>query len=111
VTPIWGVWVEQALYFTGIPTARWARNMAVNPAIAVHLESGEDVVVLEGVVEDVESITDGDLAASIVEAWDAKYGRLHPDPAADGVFRLRPRSVRAWSRFPDDATRWTFDDE
>ncbi len=109
VTSIWDVWVDHALYFTGIPTARWARNMAMNPAITVHLESGNDVVIAKGEVEDIESITDADLAARIVQAWDNKYGRLHPDPAADGMFRLRPRSVRAWSRFPDDATRWTFD--
>jgi hypothetical protein len=31
VTPLWGVWVDGALYFDGIPTARWARNMAASP--------------------------------------------------------------------------------
>jgi hypothetical protein len=109
VAPIWGAWVEGALYFDGIPTARWARNMAANPAVSVHLESGSDVVILDGMGEDVPSITDRDLAARIVAAWDTKYGRLHPDPAADGLFRFRPRTGRSWSRFPDDATRWTFD--
>ncbi len=48
VAPVWGVWVDGAFYFDGIPTARWARNMAANPALAVHLESGSDVVVLDG---------------------------------------------------------------
>ena len=109
VTPIWGIWVSDALYFDGIPTARWARNMVVNPAVAVHLEDGYDVVILEGDVEDIEAIPHVDLSTRIVEAWDAKYGRLHPDPVNDGMFCLRPRSVRAWSRFPHDATRWDFD--
>jgi hypothetical protein len=106
VTPIWAVWVAEALYFTGIPTARWARNMAVNPTVAVHLESGDDVVILEGNVVDIKTIPDAELSTGIVQAWDAKYGRLHPDPVNDGMFRLRPSSVRAWSSFPDDATRW-----
>jgi hypothetical protein len=106
VTPVWGVWVNGALYFDGIPTARWARNLAANPALAVHLESGAEVVILDGIAEDLE--TDLDLAARIVEAWDAKYGRLHPKPADQGIFCLRPRTARAWRSFPEDATRWTF---
>lgn len=108
VTPLWGVWVDGALWFDGIPTARWARNLAANPAIAIHLESGDDVVILERDAEDVDAVTDADLAARIVEAWEAKYGEALPQPATRGIFRLRPRAARAWSRFPHDATRWRF---
>jgi len=107
VTPVWGVWVDEAFFFDGIFTARWARNLAANPAIAVHLESGADVVILDGSADD--TIADAHVAARIVEAWSAKYGRLHPDPAGRGMYRLRPRTVRAWRRFPDDATRWRFE--
>lgn len=110
VTPIWGVWIDTALYFDGIPTARWARNLTAKPAIAVHLESGVDVVILEGVAEDLDHITAPALAGRIVEQWQAKYGRLLPEPRERGMFRLRPRTARAWSRFPHDATRWTFTD-
>ena len=109
VAPIWGVWLERALHFDGIPTARWARNMAANPSVTLHLESGTDVVILEGTGEDIASVSDQDLADRIVAAWDGKYGRLHPDPVANGLFRFRPLTARAWSQFPDDATRWTFD--
>lgn len=109
-TPIWGVWLERALYLDGIPTARWARNMAANPAVTVHLESGTDVVIIDGFADNVPSITNRNLAASIVAIWDSKYGRLHPDPGADGMYRVMPRSVRAWRDFPHDATRWLFDD-
>ena len=110
VTPIWGVWVDGALYFDGIPTAQWARNMAANPAIAVHLESGTEVVVIEGVGEDVATVTDQELATQIIQRWNDKYGSLAPDPARSGIFRLRPSIARAWTRFPDDATRWQFSD-
>ena len=109
VTPIWGVWVEEALYFDGLPATRWGRNMATNPAIAVHLESGDDVVILEGEVED--TVTDAELTGRIVEAWQNKYGRLAPDPGGRGIFRLRPRTARAWSSATfEDATRWSFPD-
>lgn len=110
LAPLWGVWVDGHLYFDGIPTARWARNMAANPAISMHLESGTEVVIVDGVGEDVESVTDADVAARIIASWDTKYGELHPEPVTRGIFRLRPRSARAWTRFPRDATRWRFSD-
>src|SRR5690242_14466887 len=46
--PAWAVWVDDALYFDGSPETRRGRNLARNPAISVHLESGDHVVVLEG---------------------------------------------------------------
>jgi len=106
VTPLWGVWVDGALWFDGIPTATWARNSARNPAASVHLESGDEVVILDGVVEDIPTVTDGELAEAIVAAWNVKYGRLAPDPVADGLFRFAVRRGRGWSAFPGDATRW-----
>src|SRR5579875_2497243 len=72
VTPVWGVWIGRALYLDGSPATRWARNLAVNPAVAVHLESGEEVVILEGIVNDMTA--DSDLGARIIAAWDTKYG-------------------------------------
>lgn len=108
-TPVWGVWTDEALFFDGHPSTRWARNLALNPAVAVHLESGDDVVIVEGVVDDL--VTDADLAARIVSAWAAKYSRLLPEPADRGIFRMRPRTARAWSTASlEDGTRWSFDD-
>src|SRR5205823_9378436 len=46
--PAWAVWVDDALYFDGSPETRRGRNLASNPAITVHLESGDQVVVLAG---------------------------------------------------------------
>lgn len=110
VTPVWGVWLDGALYLDGSPATRWARNLAANPEMSVHLESAEDVVILEGVVEDLPRI-EGYLAERIVEAWDTKYGRLHPDPAGSGMFRMLPRRGRGWSASSlQDGTRWEFDE-
>jgi hypothetical protein len=110
VTPLWGVWVDDALYFDGVPTTRWGRNLAANPAAAIHLESGNDVLILEGVAEDLTA-TDTDFGGRITDAWNAKYGRLAPDPATNGIFRLRPRAARAWSTATlEDGTSWRFDE-
>ena len=107
VTPLWGVWVEGALYFDGHPGTRWARNIAVNPAVCVHLESGDDVVILDGMAEDVT--TNETLAERIIAAWLAKYGKLAPDPAGSGLIRVRPRVGRGWSHESlKDGARWRF---
>jgi hypothetical protein len=112
VAPLWGAWVDGVFYFDGIPTARWARNLAANPAAIVHLESGEDVVILEGTAED--TTTDPETAARIAAAFAAKYqlppgDRLIPQAATSGIFRLRPRLALGWTTFPTDATRWRFE--
>lgn len=107
VTPLWGVWLDGALYFDGHPHTRWARNLATNPAVCVHLESGDDVVILEGLAEDIT--TDEELGQRIIAAWMAKYGRLHPDPAGSGLFRMRPQVGRGWSHESlKDGARWRF---
>jgi hypothetical protein len=109
VTPIWGIWIDDSLYFSGIPTAGWAKNLVRNPRAAVHLESGEDVLILDGFVEDLETIPEALVADEIITRWTSMYGRLVPDPANDGMFCFRARTVRGWTQFPEDATKWMFD--
>ncbi|HEV8383959.1 MAG TPA: pyridoxamine 5'-phosphate oxidase family protein, partial [Candidatus Acidoferrales bacterium] len=99
--PTWGVWVDGAVCFGGSPETRWARNLAANPAVAVHLESGSEVVILEGTVERVTDAKDP-LATRVADAYEAKYKMRHPPP----FWVLRPSVVFAWSKFPKDATRW-----
>lgn len=99
--PVWGVWVDGALYLGGGPDTRWARNLAANPRVTVHLESGSDVVILEGevgrIAEDREP-----LVTRIMDAYESKYDLRHPAP----FWELRPRVAFAWTSFPGDATRW-----
>ena len=99
--PVWGVWVEDRLHFGGGRSTRKARNLAANPNVVAHSESGGDVVILEGVVEEV---IDPALQERIDDAYEAKYGVRHGTP----VWVLKPRVIHAWSCFPADATRWVF---
>src|SRR5215467_4331077 len=46
--PVWGFWIDDTLYFGTARSSRKALNLAHNPAVSVHLESGDDVVILEG---------------------------------------------------------------
>lgn len=107
VRPVWGVWDEGCLYFDGHPQTRWARNLARDPRVHIHLESATSVLIVEGVGEDLER-TDAELGARIASAWHEKYGRLAPDPATQGIFRLVPHRARAWSENLADATVWEF---
>ena len=105
VTPVWGVWLDGGLCFGGAPTDRWARYVAKWPSAAIHLESADDVVILDGEVKGIAA--DAEAVDRFVAAWNAKYGHLAPDPAVPGLFRFEPRSARAWIGWSlRDGTRW-----
>lgn len=109
-TPMDGLWLDDALYFGGDPTTRRNRNLAINPATSVHLEDGNQVVILEGVSTPLRADTPG-LVERLMDANEAKYGyRIPGKPySTPGMyFIFRPRVAFAWSRFPSDVTRWEF---
>src|ERR1700739_3377049 len=39
--PVWGVWVDGAFYFSTDPESWKSRNLKQNPAISVHVDSGD----------------------------------------------------------------------
>lgn len=103
--PVWGVWLDDTFHCGGGERTRWVRNVAANPAVVVHRESGESVVVVEGVAERIDEETAS--AATIARldaAYEAKYDVEHGTP----FFAVRPDRVLAWEDYPTDATRWTF---
>jgi hypothetical protein len=102
--PLWAVWLDDRLYFDGHPATRWGRNIAANPQVTVHLENGNEVVTVEGVVEDVTA-PGPELYQRVAAAYAAKYNYTLPD---HGFFVLHPDAALGWSRFPNDATRWRF---
>jgi nitroimidazol reductase NimA-like FMN-containing flavoprotein (pyridoxamine 5'-phosphate oxidase superfamily) len=113
--PAWAVWVDGSLYFDGSPETRRGRNLSANPAISVHLESGDDVVVIEGVAREAGGPS-RNLAERLVAAFVAKYGashNYHPTPDQwdrGGLWSLRPKVAFGWTKFPDTVTRWRFPD-
>jgi len=106
--PVWGVWLDQVLYFSTDPVSRKGRSLAANPNMVVHLESGDDVVVLEGSAAEV---IEPSLLQGFVDAYEMKY-QFRPDvnSITAKVYCLRPRVAFAWHEkdFPQSATRWSF---
>jgi hypothetical protein len=102
---VWGLWLADGLWFSTSPQSRKGRNLVRDPRAAVHLESGDEVVVLEG---EVERVTLDDSTAG---AYEAKYA-FRPDPADEsGLWlRLRPQVAYAWQErdYPRTATRFAF---
>jgi PPOX class probable F420-dependent enzyme len=105
--PVWGLWLDDAFWFSTGRTSAKARNLARNAAVVVHLESGDDTVILEG---EVEEATDG--LEAFVDAYEAKYAyRPNPLDETSVTYVLRPRTAQTWTEqgFPRDATRWVFE--
>ena len=49
--PVWGIWLDDAFYFSSGAKSRKARNLAANPNCVVCPEDGTQAVSLEGVAE------------------------------------------------------------
>ena len=106
VMPVWGVWIGGRFYFGTDRRSTKGRNLAQQPAVVVHLESGDDTVILEGVASQV---TDAPLLSEIDNAYQKKYGmRVVGHPGDTGIYCVSPKKVFAWREkdFPVSATRW-----
>ncbi|HMO56958.1 MAG TPA: pyridoxamine 5'-phosphate oxidase family protein [Roseiflexaceae bacterium] len=115
VSPVWGIWLDEQFYFDGSPETRRMRNIAVNPAIAVHLDSrndGAEVVMLEGHAHLVEQ-PPRLLTERIAAAYTTKYIAEKYAPSPDtwdqgGLYVVAPTVVIAWTNFQKNPTRWRF---
>jgi hypothetical protein len=113
VVPRWCVFVDNKIYYDGSPETRHARNIESNPNVSVHLESGDQVIILEGT-----SVPAGkpstELANRLVKEYRRKY-REHgysPEPAQwdeGGLYVFTPRQCLAWTSFTENPTKFTFE--
>ena len=88
--PVWGIWTGDAVVLSiGSPVL--AVGVDANPACTVHLDSGTDVVVLEGVAQ---RITEPD--AALVAAYDEKYDWQYSYDEYGPFTRVAPTVVMAW---------------
>ncbi len=118
VVPRWGVWLEGAFWYDGSPATRHVRNLQIGNSCALHLESGSETTILYGRSESSSPLT-GDLAERMSAEFARKYADLGYAPASDawsdelagGLRILRPVKALAWSQFPEDVTRFAFEDD
>ena len=112
--PVWGVWLDDAFYFSTGSLA--ASNLVTRPAITVHLESGSEVVIIEGVTE---TVNDATLVEQVVSLYNQKYNwNLDPHDLPGPFYAVRPQVAFGWhideselspeSSGLGTATRWRF---
>jgi len=113
--PVWGVWLEGRLLFSTHPETITARNLRANPALALHLESGDQVVIVEGTATRLD---DRSLLARYGEEHAAKYdwplspADLDPGNPDAAYYAVRPRVALSWdtaTEIGETITRWSFD--
>jgi hypothetical protein len=115
--PVWGLWDGAHFLFSTGRESRKAKNLAANPAISVHCESGDIAIVVEGQTREV---TDPAELKAFATAYEPKYDWT---PAVEGesggwegflvgsaVYEVTPTIALSFAEdLGETATRWEFD--
>lgn len=113
VVPVWGVVTARTLFLYSERATVKARNLAADARCVIHLESGDEVLIVHGVAEDLGEPSQ---VPSVVAALASKYTRPEDqqylpgaDPAFDVVYAIRPRSALAWrlDDYANSQRRWS----
>ena len=109
--PVWGVWDQSRLLFSS--GSQIGRNIACDSRVQVNLESGDELVILEGTAHPLQ---ESDLMFWVRE-YNSKYNWDMPHSTKD-VFEVKPARVLAWvsdssgvdggALFTNSATEWNF---
>jgi len=91
---IWGLWLEDAFWFSTGATSRKARNLAGNPKCVIGTDNAAEAVILEGTVEAVE--TQHAEFEKFATAYEKKYKwnvremaqPVHASPLSSGCRRV-----------------------
>jgi hypothetical protein len=103
-TPVWGVWHDDRLYFSTDPASTKGKNIAHKPRAVIHLESGDDVVILHC---ELSTTTEPETLETVFRTYRDKYS-MPDDFVFDPVMCGMPYRGFAWleSDFPNTATRY-----
>jgi hypothetical protein len=108
VVPVDGMWLDDGCYFGGDPATVHIRNLRRDSRATLHLENGESAVIVEGAAEWVTPPKT--VAQRLAAAAEAKYGYAQSAASyQEGVWRLQPVKVLAWTTLYVDATRFRFE--
>lgn len=106
-SPVWGAWMDGAVWFSCGPNSRKARNIAANPRCSIATDNAYEPVVLEG-----DAVLDMQGVGAFTDAVNAKYdsGSTVEFFAANHLYRVPPIKVISLNEgdFAGSPTRWTF---
>ena len=95
VVPVWGVWLDNVLYFSTGEKSRKARNLGREPRCAFSVESGDLHLVVEG---SVSRVNEEALLQRMAAAYTPKYdwplslrdGGVHGEGGGGPVYAVKP---------------------
>ena len=115
VVPRWGAFIDNKLYYDGSPETRHALNISENPHVTLHLESGYQVVIMEGTSKPAGK-PGPELAKKLSQAITNKYASQGYSPEPNqwdegGLYVFTPSQCLAWTPFNEDPTKFMFEGE
>ncbi len=104
--PVWGIWLDDAFYFSTSTTSLKARNLRIQPRCSLSTERGDEAVIVEG---SARKLAPRAVPREFFVLYEKKYGwKMKGEP----IFVLRPYTAFAFIEAGDDfyktATRWSF---
>lgn len=111
VMPVWGVWRDEAVWFSSSVRSRKARNLAADPRCVVTTDDPQEPVVVEGTaVVTTDRAAIAAMVAAMNEKYDAGLGVDFFDPAVNATFRVTARWAFGLDEkdFTGSPTRWRF---
>jgi hypothetical protein len=111
--PVWAVWQQHTLFFSGSTRSRKMRNLRTNPACVLTTEDAMEPVVVNGTAE---FVTDLDVIGAFLAGMNAKYETDYKidffAPDRNVIAGIKMSSVLALrvEDFLGSPTRWTFDE-
>ena len=109
--PVWGIWSDIRLLFSS--GSQIGKNIAADPRVQINLESGDELVLLEGIAR---PMAEKDLQGWL-NGYNAKYQWDMPESIED-VYEVKSQRVLAWicdssgedagMLFSNTATQWRF---
>jgi len=110
--PVSGAVLGDTLCLYSERRTRKARNLAADPRLVVHLESGDDVVIVLGTAEDLGNPAQvPDLVAALAAKYTRPADRQYlpdADPDFDVVYAIKPRTAMLWQlpEYETSQRRW-----
>jgi len=109
---VWGIWWQDAFWFSTGPRTRKAKNIAADPHVVIGTEKADEAVILEGIAEEIK---DRAIWKQLAQIYNTKYGG-DVEPllmSSEGcVFRVKPQVAFGQDEhaenFAEAVTRWHF---
>lgn len=104
VMPVWGVWLDDAFFFSTGSKSRKGLNLLANPACTIANDDAAEAVIVDGLAVQVE---DAVALERVAAAYSKKY-KMDPRSMGEPIFRVNPGRVFGFveKTFPQSATRW-----